>query len=102
VTLPDMTYAEAIKQTLVLSVHLCIPEDQMVHAPKRRRAPHTLPEGAPLPRVGDFIYLASTSAWVVRRVVHDWRSPCELKIEVWLDWMGNARYARHVDFALTQ
>ena len=97
-----MTYKEDAKQPLTMSVHLCIPEDQMTHAPKRRRAPHTLPEGAPLPRLGDFVYLSSTSAWVVRRVVHEWRAVDELRIEVWLDWMGSARYARHVDFAVTQ
>lgn len=86
-------------QAMVL---LCIPDDQVLHAPKRRRAPAVLPDNVPLPRVGEFVYLSSSSAWIVRRVVHEWRSAVDLRIELWLDWAGSARAVRHADFSVTQ
>ena len=85
-----------------ISIHLCIPDDQERHLPKRRRAPHFLPLDAPLPATGDVIYLSSTSAWVVRMRIHEWRSPQDLRIELWLEWVGSARHARVAGFAITQ
>jgi len=70
--------------------------------PDYRPAPDVLPQGSPIPRMGEFVYLSSTSAWVVRRVVHEWLSPTGLRIEVWLEWAGCARFARHPNFMVTQ
>jgi len=70
--------------------------------PDYRPAPDLLPKGSPIPRSGEFIYLNSSSAWIVRRVVYEWRSTHDLRIEVWLDWIGSSRHARNPDFAVTQ
>lgn len=85
-----------------VEVHLCIPDDQQQHLPARRRAPALLPRDVPMPRTGEVIYLSSTSAWVVRMVIHEWRNAFELRIEVWLEWVGSARHARAPGFSLTQ
>jgi hypothetical protein len=85
-----------------VTIHLCVPDDQERHLPKRRRAPPYLPPGVPLPRVGEVIYLSSTSAWGVELVVHEWRTPTELRIEVWLTHVGSARHLRPPGFSLTQ
>jgi hypothetical protein len=87
---------------LHVHIHFCIPDDQERHLPRRRRAPAVLPREVPLPRVGELVYLSSTSAWVVTRIVHEWRSPEDLHIELWLDWIGSARHARPPGFAMTQ
>jgi hypothetical protein len=87
---------------LSIRPHFCIPADQEVLLPKRRRAPVTLPAEAPLPRVGEVVYLSSTSAWTVSSIVHEWRSPHDLYIEIWLEYAGPARRARRPDFATTQ
>lgn len=82
---------------------LCIPEEQQRYLPKRRRAPAHLPLGIPLPRQGEVIYLSSTSAWGVAMVIHEWESPDQLRIEVWLEHVAaGARHTRPPGFALTQ
>ncbi len=85
-----------------IEIHLCVPDDQERHMPKRRRAPRFLPLTAPLPRMGEVVYLSSSSAWQVDLVIHEWRSPVELRVELWLVWIGNARHARQPGFELTQ
>ena len=83
-------------------VHLCIPDDQERHLPKRRRAPQFVPPDVPMPRVGEVIYLSSTSAWMVSRLIHEWTSAVDLRIEIWLEWVGSARHSRPPGFAMTQ
>lgn len=85
-----------------VSVHLCVPEDQARHLPKRRRAPHLLPRDVPLPRTGDVIYLNPQSAWGVQMVVYQWDTPDALRIEVWLEYVANSRHTRPSGFSLTQ
>lgn len=80
----------------------CVADDQEVHLPKRRRAPKRLPVDVPLPRVGEIVYLSSTSAWEVRTIVHEWRAADLLRIEVWLAYAGGARSIRTPGFELTQ
>lgn len=87
---------------IAVRVHLCIPDDQEQFLPRRRRAPTVLPPHAPMPSRGDVIYLSSSSAWGVRVVVHEWRSPIDLRVQVWLEYMGDARYPRPPGFELTQ
>lgn len=82
--------------------HLCVPDDQERHLPKRRRAPQFLPPEAPMPRQGEVLYLSSSSAWAVELVIHEWRSPIELRIEIWITHIGSARHSRPTGFALTQ
>lgn len=83
-------------------VHLCIPDDQEKFLPGRRRAPAYLPPDVPLPRQGEVIYLSSSSAWGVAMVVHEWLSPRELRIELWLEHVNAARHTRPTGFSLTQ
>lgn len=83
-------------------VHLCVPDDQEAFLPRRRRAPPYLPANAPLPRKGEVIYLSSSSAWRVSLVIHEWRSPIDLHVEVWIEHIGAARLARPPGFVLTQ
>lgn len=85
-----------------MTVHLCIPDDQERHLPKRRRAPHLLPRDVPIPVTGDVLYLSSSSAWLVRMRIYEWRSAHDLRIELWMEWVGSARHARAPGFALTQ
>lgn len=99
--MPDTAVPKPVVPT-TLQVHLCIPDDQEQHLPKRRRAPRFLPPDVPLPRVGEVIYLSSSSAWVVRMLIHEWRSASDLRIELWLEWIGSARHARTAGFSLTQ
>ena len=96
------TEADALRQPTTITTHICIPDDQGWHLPKHRRAPHTLPHDVPVPRVGDVIYLSSTSAWLVNMRIYEWRGPQDLRIEIWLEWVGSARHARTAGFALTQ
>lgn len=91
-----------IKPALDVTIHLCVQADQEHLLPKRRRAPLLLPVGAPLPRRGEVIYLSSSSAWGVSMVIHEWRAPAVLHIEVWIEHVGNARHARPEGFTLTQ
>lgn len=85
-----------------VEVRLCVPEDQQAHLPKRRRAPTTLPTHAPLPRQGEVIYLSSSSAWGVELVIHEWLSPVDLRVEVWITHVGSSRQRRPTGFQLTQ
>jgi hypothetical protein len=96
------TSRRAAAPRLKVETVLCIPDDQRPHLPDHRPAPDLLPPGSPIPRFGEFVYLSSTSAWVVRRVVHEWLSPTGLRIEIWLDWVGSSRQARNPDFMVTQ
>jgi hypothetical protein len=85
-----------------VTIHLCIPDDQEKHLPSRRRAPHYIPNGVPLPRQGEVVYLSSSSAWGVTMVIHEWRAPDDLHIELWLEHVGSSRHARPDGFTLTQ
>lgn len=85
-----------------IEIHLCVQDDEEHLLPKRRRAPRYLPLSAPLPRKGEVIYLSSTSAWGVELVIHEWRSPADLRVEVWLTHVGSARHKRPPGFELTQ
>lgn len=85
-----------------IEIHLCVPDDQERHLPKRRRAPHFLPVNAPLPRRGEVIYLSSSSAWKVELVIHEWRSPVDLHVQVWITHIGAALHKRPPGFQLTQ
>lgn len=84
------------------TVHLCVPDDQERYLPKRLRAPMVLPPDIPMPRVGEVIYLARNSAWAVAMVIHSWHSIFELRVELWIEFVGNPRHARPVGFSLTQ
>lgn len=90
------------KRATHVTVHLCIPTDQLQHAPRRRRAPYELPPGAPVPRHGEVIYLSRSSAWGVAMVVHDWQAPDELRVEVWLEHVGGRRRQSTLPAPLTQ
>lgn len=77
-----------------VAVRYCFPDDQLPHVPENSRAPTRIPLSVPVPRAGDVVYLSSTSAWVVRTVIHEWCSPTDLVIEVWMDHIGGSRFAR--------
>jgi len=85
-----------------IEVHLCVPDEQRRFLPRRRRAPEYLPPNAPLPRAGEVVYMSSTSAWGVTMVVHEWRSPSELRIQVWLEHLPRGGRATREDFGVTQ
>ena len=74
------------------NVHLCIPEEQVMHFPNGQAMP-TWPAGAPVPQAGEVIYLSSTSAWAVRIVIHEFMRG-SLRTEVHLEWIGAARHLR--------
>jgi hypothetical protein len=86
----------------LIEVVFCVPDDQQLLLPRRRRAPRTVQPGVPIPRRGDLVYLSSTSAWAVSAVVHEWRSTVDLRIEVWLEHVGGARQHRPPGFETTQ
>ena len=83
----------------LMTVHLCVPDDQVRHLPKRRRAPESLPSYLPVPRQGEVIYLSRTSAWAVQMVVHDWQAPDELRVEVWIRHVGTSQQLHESNFA---
>lgn len=85
-----------------VEIKLCVPADQERHLPRRSRAPQFLPATAPLPRQGEVIYLSSTSAWGVELVIHEWLSPRDLHVEVWITHVDSARHRRPTGFSLTQ
>lgn len=91
-------HANTVIPTL-LTVHLCVPDDQARHLPKRRKAPESLPPNIPVPRQGDVIYLSRSSAWAVSLVVHDWLAPDNLRIEVWLKHVANVQALQESGFA---
>jgi hypothetical protein len=90
-------HANTVIPTL-LTVHLCVPDDQVRHLPKRRKAPESLPPNVPVPRQGDVIYLSRSSAWGVEVVVYDWLAPDQLRIEIWLKHVGSAQQLRESGF----
>jgi len=90
------------KTGLTMEVHLCVPDDQARYLPKRRRAPATIPQGAPLPRQGEVIYLSPGSAWGVHMVVHNWKAADHLLVEVWLTHVSTSNHSRPTGFSLTQ
>lgn len=98
----------AQKRTLVTSglpevvVAFFVPDDQQWLLPRRRRSPSVLPANVPIPRRGEVVYLSSTSAWFVELVIHEWRSPVDLMVQVWLTYMGGARAVRSDGFQVTQ
>lgn len=85
-----------------VEVQLCVADDQEEYLPRRRRAPGTLPRNVPVPGIGDVIYLNSTSAWVVKLVIHEWRTPQYVHIGVWLEHVNSPRHGAPPGFALTQ
>lgn len=85
-----------------ISRHLCVPADQEKYLPRRRRTPQFLPAAAPLPRQGEVLYLSSSSAWGVELVIHEWLSPVDLRVEVWITHVGSSRQRRPTGFQLTQ
>lgn len=85
------TRREARVQTSEPRIKLCISDDQLTHLPQGV-AVKTWPAGAVLPRVGEVVYLSSTSAWVVRIVVHEFLCGGDVSTEVWIDWIGAARH----------
>lgn len=87
------TRGPAVPRTGV-AVRYCFPDDQLPHVPENNRAPTQIPLSAPVPRTGDVVYLSSTSAWIVTTVIHEWRSPTDLIIEVWMDHLGGSRSSR--------
>ena len=97
-----MRVPRAMRRATAVQVQLCVPNDQEAHVPKRRRAPQFLPPNAPLPRIGEVIHLSSTSAWRVSLVLHEWHTPKDLHVQVWLDWIGPAHMQRPAEFAMTQ
>lgn len=82
--------------------HFCITDEQQAHIPSRRRAPAALPPEAPTPRRGEVVYLSSSSAWIVSTLIHEWRSPRDLRIEIWLEYAGTGRFKRPDGFTSTQ
>lgn len=76
------------------AVRLCIPDDQLAHAEDLPAWALELPEGAPLPRRQDVLYLNSTSAWAVELVIHERVSRSLTMVEVWLTYMGAGRQRR--------
>lgn len=83
-------------------VHLCIPDDQRHHLPEHQAIAQTMPVGASRPVAGDVVYLTSTSAWVVRMVIHELLPEGRVRVEVWLEWVGSARHVRPAGFTVTQ
>ena len=81
-------------------VHLCIPDDQIAHFPQGQAIP-TWPLGVQPPRIGEVIYLTSTSAWVVSMVVNELVHGGGVRIEAWLDWIGASRHRRVAECTFT-
>lgn len=75
-------------------LRLCIPDDQLPHLPPFQSVTTVWPKGAPFPRVGEVIYLTSTSAWVVKIMIHEFVPGGALRHEAWLEWIGSARHGR--------
>jgi hypothetical protein len=77
--------SEPRRTQIDLQARYCIREDQLALLPQRVRAPAVLPSELPLPRVGDVVALTPRSLWAVYLVKHQWHSPRQLVIEVWLE-----------------
>lgn len=89
-------------EDVTVRAHFCVPDEQETMLPRRRRAPRFLPGNAPLPRVDELVYLSSTSVWRVVRLVHEWRSIHELRIQVWIEYEGSGHHVGPRDFMRTQ
>ena len=107
--LPDAgaQQAAAAAQTMTpeptkYTAHLCVPDDQVKHLPKRRRAPDLIAAWAPIPKVGGVICLSRNSAWGVLMVVHDWQGPAILRVEVCIEHVSSERRTRPTGYTLTQ
>jgi hypothetical protein len=87
---------------ITVEIRFCVPDDQEQFLPRRRRHPSTLPGHAPLPRVGEVVYLSSSSAWGVTMVIHEWRSPSRLRVELWLEFVSGGRMRRPTGSEVTQ
>jgi hypothetical protein len=87
---PAAPAAPTLADPLSVEIHLCVPDHEEHLMPRRRRAPLMLPLAAPLPRIGEVVNLSTTSSWHVTMVIHAWRSPRALRIEVWLEHLGDA------------
>jgi hypothetical protein len=77
-----------------VETRLCIPDDQLHEAADLPVWALELPDGAPLPRTGDVLYLSSTSAWGVSMVIHERLTRDFTRIEVWLSHVGASRHSR--------
>ena len=75
-----------------ISIEIRAVDESDAPLPKRRRTPRMLPITAPLPRIGEVLYLTSTSAWRVVMVVHEWLAPDHLTIVVWLTHAGSTHH----------
>lgn len=75
-------------------VTLRIPDDQLQYAHDIPMWALQLPPGSPVPRVGEVVYLSSTSAWAVGFVVHERLSRELTRVECVISYMGAARYLR--------
>lgn len=93
--------ADAVKPTNV-TAHYCVTDEEEIHLPRRRRHPRLLPRDVPLPRVGELVYLSSTSSWSVKRIVYEWRNSHDMRIQVWLEYEGPTHFGRPPGFELTQ
>jgi len=87
-----------------VEARLCIPDDELHRVPGCAAAllSRPMPPGAPVPRQGDVVYLTSTSAWAVSLVVHEWLAGGQLRIEVWLGYVGTGRHTRPDSCTFTQ
>lgn len=81
--------------------HFCVPDDHEHLLPKRRRTPRQLPPDA-IPAVNTYVQINSRSMWRVVRHVQEWRSPHELRIQVWIEYEGPTHHAGRKDFEFTQ
>jgi len=59
-----------------------------------------LPAGTPVPRMGEAVILASTTAWGVTLVLHEWLAGGRLRVEVWLEYVGASHATRPASCAL--
>lgn len=75
------------------NVRLCIPEDQYVHLSHGQAVP-SWPEGVPVPRMGEVVYLSSTSAWAVAMVIYELLPGGHMRTEIWLEHVHAARHQR--------
>lgn len=65
-------------------VRFRVPRDQAARLPPGPAAA-LLPASAPLPRAGEVLYLSNRSAWAVTVVIHEWRAPHDLRVELCME-----------------
>ena len=83
------------------AVHLCFPDDQIKYLPEGQVIPKW-PAGVPAPRMGEVIYVTSTSAWAVSLVIHEIINGGGMRVEVWLEWVGPVHHRRDAECNFTQ